>query len=61
MARPDGSERERLPSPAVGRALELLEELARSNGEMTLTALAKRVGVPLATCGTSMQTLELRG
>jgi DNA-binding IclR family transcriptional regulator len=52
---------ERAPSPAVDRALRILEALVATEDELTLTAIAARTDVPLATCGSIMRTLELRG
>lgn len=52
---------DRAPSPAVDRALTILETLVLSDAPMTLTALAQRTRVPLATCASIMQTLEMRG
>lgn len=51
----------REPSPAVGRALTVLETLVESPDGMTLTALAKATGIPLATCAGVVYTLEQRG
>jgi IclR family KDG regulon transcriptional repressor len=51
----------RRPSPAVDRTLTLLETLVALNRPSSLTALAKRTKIPLATCATIMQTLEMRG
>jgi IclR family transcriptional regulator, KDG regulon repressor len=50
-----------VPSPAVDRALTILETLVASKSPMTLTALAAAAGIPLASCASIMQTLELRG
>src|ERR1700754_3669590 len=52
---------ERPPSPAVDRALTILEILVAAEEPMTLTALAQAAGVPLATCAAIAQTLEQRG
>lgn len=52
---------ERPPSPAVDRALTILETLVAAEAPMTLTALAQATGVPLATCASIAQTLEMRG
>jgi DNA-binding IclR family transcriptional regulator len=52
---------ERAPSPAVDRALTILEKLVESGTPMTLTALAAEAGIPLATCASIMQTFEMRG
>ncbi|WP_029136736.1 IclR family transcriptional regulator [Nakamurella lactea] len=49
------------PSPAVGRALTVLETLVASQEGLTLTALAKKAGIPLATCASIVYTLEQRG
>jgi DNA-binding IclR family transcriptional regulator len=56
-----GMTTERPPSPAVDRALTILETLVASDTPLTLTALATAAGVPLASCASIMQTLELRG
>ncbi|MEJ3658086.1 IclR family transcriptional regulator [Actinomycetes bacterium KLBMP 9759] len=52
---------DRPPSPAVDRALTILEALVAADAPMTLTALAQEAGVPLATCAAIAQTLEMRG
>lgn len=52
---------ERAPSPAVDRALTVLEKLVASEEELTLTALAKVTNIPLATCASIVYTLERRG
>lgn len=52
---------DKVPSPAVDRALTLLEKLVESKSPMTLTALAAEAGIPLATCAAIMQTFEARG
>lgn len=52
---------EKAPSPAVSRALTILETLVASSEPMTLTALASEARVPLATCASIMQTFEQRG
>lgn len=49
------------PSPAVDRALTVLETLVSSDEPLTLTALAQATGVPLATCAAIARTLEMRG
>lgn len=49
------------PSPAVDRAFTVLETLVESEEPLTLTAIAKATGIPLATCAAIMQTLEQRG
>lgn len=51
---------ERSPSPAVARTLTVLETLVESDDELTLTALAKKARIPLATCASIMYTLEQR-
>ncbi len=51
----------RAASPAVDRALTILETLVAADAPMTLTALARVAGVPLATCASIMHTLEARG
>ncbi len=51
----------RMPSPAAARALDVLEALVISSEELTLTALAKKTGIPLATCASIAYTLEARG
>lgn len=52
---------DRAPSPAVDRALTMLETLVTAETPMTLTSLAQATGVPLATCASIVQTLEARG
>lgn len=52
---------ERAPSPAVDRALTVLETLVRAEDPLTLTALAKEARIPLATCASIAYTLEQRG
>lgn len=52
---------DRAPSPAVARALTVLETLVESEEGLTLTALAKRTNIPLATCASIVYTLEQRG
>jgi DNA-binding IclR family transcriptional regulator len=52
---------DKAPSPAVSRALIILETLVAWKEPMTLTALAAEAGVPLATCASIMQTFEQRG
>src|SRR5437870_1025171 len=52
---------DRAPSPAVDRALTVLETLVRGEEPMTLTALAKATKIPLATCASIAYTLEQRG
>ncbi|WP_327092975.1 IclR family transcriptional regulator [Nonomuraea sp. NBC_01738] len=52
---------ERAPSPAVDRTLTVLETLVRADEPLTLTALAKAAGLPLATCAAIAHTLEQRG
>lgn len=52
---------ERAPSPAVDRALTVLETLVNAEDPLTLTALAKAARIPLATCASIAHTLELRG
>ncbi|MGW5667427.1 IclR family transcriptional regulator [Micromonospora sp. NPDC003776] len=51
----------RAPSPAVDRALTVLERLVTADEELTLTALAKATRIPLATCASIAYTLEQRG
>lgn len=57
----DGPAPDRAPSPAVDRALTILETLVAADAPMTLTALAQATDVPLATCASIAQTLEIRG
>src|SRR4051812_14326403 len=52
---------EKLPAPAVGRAMTVLETLVASSEGLTLTELARRTEIPLATCASIVHTLELRG
>jgi DNA-binding IclR family transcriptional regulator len=59
-SRADGTT-DRMPSPAVGRTLTVLETLAAADDGLTLTALAKATGIPLATCAAIVYTLEDRG
>ena len=51
----------RAPSPSVDRALTVLETLVHTDDPLTLTALAKQAGIPLATCASIAYTLEQRG
>ncbi|HVX46823.1 MAG TPA: IclR family transcriptional regulator [Mycobacteriales bacterium] len=51
----------RAASPAVDRALTILETLVAADEPMTMTALAKVTDVPLATCASILRTLEARG
>ncbi|GAB2770090.1 IclR family transcriptional regulator [Amycolatopsis magusensis] len=48
-------------SPAVGRTLTVLETLVHAEDGLTLTALARETGIPLATCAAIVYTLEQRG
>lgn len=48
-------------SPSAARTLTVLETLVRAEDGLTLTALAKEAGVPLATCAAIVYTLEERG
>jgi DNA-binding IclR family transcriptional regulator len=48
-------------SPGVARALTVLETLVDSGEELTLTALAGKTRIPLATCSSIVHTLEQRG
>lgn len=52
---------DKAPSPAVDRALTILETLVSSAEPLTLTALAAEAEIPLATCAAIMQTFEQRG
>ncbi|ADB33543.1 transcriptional regulator, IclR family [Kribbella flavida DSM 17836] len=52
---------DRSPSPAVARTLTILETMVTSDEDLTLTALAKKANVPLATCASIVYTLEQRG
>lgn len=52
---------ERAPSPAVDRALTVLEALVNAEDPLTLTALARAAHIPLATCASIAYTLEQRG
>jgi DNA-binding IclR family transcriptional regulator len=54
------NETERSPSPAVARTLTVLETLVNADEDLTLTALAKKANIPLATCASIMYTLEQR-
>lgn len=51
---------DRVPSPAVARAMTVLETLVESDEELTLTALASKTEIPLATCASIVYTLEQR-
>jgi IclR family KDG regulon transcriptional repressor len=51
---------ERSPSPAVARTLTVLETMVNSDEDLTLTALAKKAKIPLATCASIVYTLEQR-
>lgn len=55
------ADEDRPQSPAVGRTLTVLETLVAADDGMTLTALAKDTGIPLATCASIVYTLEERG
>ena len=55
------NETERSPSPAVARALTVLETLVGADEPLTLTSLAKKTKIPLATCAAIVYTLEERG
>jgi DNA-binding IclR family transcriptional regulator len=57
----EGHAGNKAPSPAVDRALTILEKLVSSADAMTLTALAAEAHIPLATCAAIMQTFEQRG
>lgn len=61
MAGTERSGSDRPPSPAVDRALTVLETLVGSDGSLTLTSLAKETDIPLATCAAIVYTLERRG
>lgn len=52
---------DRVASPAVARTLAVLETLVDADEGLTLTALAKSTGIPLATCASIVYTLEQRG
>jgi IclR family KDG regulon transcriptional repressor len=54
------AEGERSASPAVARTLTVLETMVNSDEDLTLTALAKKAGIPLATCASIVYTLEQR-
>lgn len=49
------------PSSSAGRTLTVLEALVADQGGLTLTALARKSGVPLATCASIVYTFEQRG
>ncbi|GAA1595005.1 hypothetical protein GCM10009789_56370 [Kribbella sancticallisti] len=51
---------ERSPSPAASRTLTILETLVSSEEDLTLTALAQKANIPLATCASIVYTLEQR-
>jgi DNA-binding IclR family transcriptional regulator len=48
-------------SPPVARTLDVLEALVDSEDGLTLTELARKARVPLATCASIAYTLEQRG
>lgn len=50
-----------VPSQSVARTLTVLETLVATDEGLTLTALAKATGIPLATCSAIAHTLEQRG
>ena len=52
---------ERAASQPVARALTVLEALVAADDGVTLTALSKSTGIPLATCAAIVYTLEQRG
>jgi DNA-binding IclR family transcriptional regulator len=52
---------DKVPSQSVARTLTVLETLVATDDGLTLTALAKRSGIPLATCAAIAHTLEQRG
>ncbi|WP_344427498.1 IclR family transcriptional regulator [Amycolatopsis minnesotensis] len=52
---------DRPASPAVDRALTVLEKLVGAEEGLTLTALARATEIPLATCASIVYTLEQRG
>ncbi|WP_163571862.1 IclR family transcriptional regulator [Fodinicola feengrottensis] len=56
-----GGRDRRPPSPAVDRALTVLETLVSASEPLTLTSLAKQTRIPLATCAAIVYTLEERG
>ncbi len=51
----------RSKAPAADRTLTILELLADSEGPLSLTEIATRADVPLASCSAIMRTLEARG
>ncbi|WP_158889856.1 IclR family transcriptional regulator [Amycolatopsis anabasis] len=57
----DDTTGERPASPAVDRALTVLETLVAAEDGLTLTALARTTRIPLATCASIVYTLEQRG
>jgi IclR family pca regulon transcriptional regulator len=58
---PQQSDGGRPPSVAAARTLTILEMLVSAEKPLTLTALAKTAGIPLASAAMIMQTLESRG
>jgi IclR family acetate operon transcriptional repressor len=48
-------------SKSVERVMQILELLVTTNDGLTLTALSNQTGIPLATCGVIMETLESIG
>ncbi|WP_163511771.1 IclR family transcriptional regulator [Fodinicola acaciae] len=61
MADDQAQDQRRAPSPAVDRALTVLETLVSADEPLTLTSLAKQTKIPLATCAAIVYTLEERG
>lgn len=57
---PRDKPRDKAPSPAVDRALTVLETLVSAQEPLTLTSLAKQTKIPLATCAAIVYTLEQR-
>jgi DNA-binding IclR family transcriptional regulator len=57
----NASGKDEAASPAAARTLAVLETLVEADGELTLTALARESGVPLATCASIVYTFEQRG
>lgn len=52
---------QRSKAPAADRTLTILELLTDAEGPLSLTEIASRADVPLASCSAIMRTLEARG
>jgi IclR family KDG regulon transcriptional repressor len=58
---PSTDDSSRTFSAATDRVLNVMEVLSSEPDSMTLTSLAKKTGMPIATCAAIMYTLESRG